>query len=141
MNTPKNGCYNLTMERLSNSWFVLYGAIFVMVLAFFTQIVEATEISNVEIKNIVSNAADISWTTDRDASSEVDLAEEKDYNPKSTHPYSIEQGNPKEATQKHVVNVIGLQAATVYHYSVSSTDSTGLTGTSADGTFETKAAI
>jgi hypothetical protein len=85
--------------------------------------------------------ATITWSTDRDADSHVFLAPEGEYNPNSANPYTIDQGDAKEATQKHVVNVIGLEPATVYHYSVSSTDLAGLTGTSEDDTFETKAAI
>jgi len=99
--------------------------------------------SIVGLPNVIPNesGATITWTTDRDASSQVELAPEGEYSASSAHPYSIEQGNPKEATQKHTVEVIGLESATVYHFSVSSTDDTGLTGISDDNTFETKAAL
>lgn len=87
------------------------------------------------------SGATITWVTDRDSDSHILLAPEGTYSANSTHPYSIEQGNPAEMTQRHVVNVIGLEAATVYHFSVSSTDSSGLTGASEDDTFETRATL
>ena len=90
--------------------------------------------------NVVVNpdSVDISWTTDRDASSTVFLATDDEYNPNSANPYPIAQGNPNERTRVHQVRVIGLEPSTVYHFKVSSTDDFGLTGESEDATFRTK---
>lgn len=83
----------------------------------------------------------ISWSTDREASSQVDLAPEGEYSPNSTDPYSISQGDSNESVKEHEVQVIGLDPSTTYHFSVTSTDSLGMTGASADNTFDTKSQI
>jgi len=87
------------------------------------------------------SGATVTWTTDRDADSQVLLEPDNSFNANAKNPYSIEQGNPKESSTKHTVEVIGLDPATVYHFIVSSTDSGGLTGVSDDDTFETKATV
>ncbi len=87
------------------------------------------------------DGAIMTWVTDRDSDSQVLLAAEGEFNPKASKPYSIQQGNPKEVTTRHSVTVIGLESATTYHFSVSSTDLQGLTGVSEDDTFETRAQL
>lgn len=87
------------------------------------------------------DGAMITWATDRESSSEVDLAPEGEYNPNATDPYTIHQGSPRDAVTKHQVEVIGLDPLTTYHFSVVSTDDVGLTGRSADDTFDTKSAL
>ena len=95
-----------------------------------------------EPKVIVSeNRATITWSTDRDAGSEVDLAPESQYSASSKDSYSITQGDSRESTKKHSVDVIGLDPSTTYHFRVSSHDSLGLTGFSEDATFTTKSLL
>ncbi len=84
--------------------------------------------------------ATIVWTTDRDSSSMVYLAPESDYNG-GTDDYTIAQGDPNEEVSRHVVEVIGLDPSTLYHFKVASEDSTGLAGESADDTFRTKSIL
>lgn len=87
------------------------------------------------------DGATITWVTDRESSSEVDLAPEGEYNASASDPYSIHQGQPNDSVTKHEVQVIGLEPFTTYHFSVASTDDSGLTGRSGDDTFDTKAAL
>ncbi len=84
--------------------------------------------------------ATIVWTTDRESSSMVYLAPESDFNG-GTSDYTIAQGDPNEAVSRHVVDVIGLDPSTTYHFKVVSDDSTGLTGESEDDTFKTKSIL
>jgi len=81
-----------------------------------------------------TDGATITWTTDHPSDSEVSLGT-------GAGDYTITQGNPNESVTDHSVDVIGLQASTLYHFQVSSTDSYGLTGTSDDETFTTKSII
>ncbi len=82
--------------------------------------------------------ATIVWTTDRESSSMVYLAPEGEFNGTD---YTIAQGDPSEAVSRHVVEVIGLDPSTTYHFKVTSDDSTGLTGESEDDTFKTKSIL
>lgn len=84
--------------------------------------------------------ATIVWTTDRESSSMVYLAPESDYNG-GTSDYTIAQGDPNESVTRHVVEVIGLDPSTLYHFKVVSDDATGLTGESEDDTFRTKSIL
>lgn len=88
-----------------------------------------------------TNGATITWGTDRESNSLVSLAKEGEYQASSKDPYAISQGDPKEAVTKHSVTVIGLDASTVYHFSASSQDATGLTGQTEDDTFTTKSIL
>ncbi len=83
----------------------------------------------------------VTWSTDRASDSEVNLAPVSSYDPSASDPYSITQGNTNESVTAHSVTVIGLQPFTEYHFSVSSKDSLGLTGTSTDSTFTTKSTL
>jgi len=87
------------------------------------------------------DGAVITWSSDRPASSLVDLVSDAEYSAASADPYTIHQGQPHESTTHHTVTVIGLEPATVYHFRVSSTDSAGLQGVSADATFETRSQL
>lgn len=86
------------------------------------------------------DGAVIVWSSDRPASSLVDLVSDTDYSAGSSDPYTIHQGQPDDTTS-HSVTVIGLDPATVYHFRVSSTDSSGLQGVSEDATFETRSQL
>ncbi len=83
-------------------------------------------------------SATIVWTTDRESSSMVYLAPEGEFNGTD---YTIAQGDPSESVSRHVVEVIGLDPSTTYHFKVTSEDSTGLTGESEDDTFKTKSIL
>ncbi len=84
--------------------------------------------------------ATIVWTTDRESSSMVYLSPDSDYNG-SSNDYTIAQGDPNESVTRHVVEVIGLDPSTLYHFKVVSDDSTGLAGESEDDTFKTKSIL
>jgi hypothetical protein len=83
--------------------------------------------------------ATIVWTTDRESSSMVYLAPEADYVEGIDYP--IAQGDPNEEVTRHVVEVIGLDPSTTYHFKVVSSDSIGLTSESEDDTFKTKSIL
>lgn len=82
--------------------------------------------------------ATITWSTDKESDSQVSLATDAEYSPGN---YTTTQGNPKESTTKHTVNVVGLDPSTTYHFQVSSQDALGLTGTTEDDTFDTKSIL
>lgn len=91
--------------------------------------------------NVDQTSAEIIWTTDRESSSMVYLAKDDEYNPDSSDPYPLAQGDPNEAVTRHVVNVVGLDPSSTYHFKVSSGDSVGLIGESEDDTFKTKSIL
>jgi hypothetical protein len=82
----------------------------------------------------------VTWSTDRESDSEVNLAPDSGFSA-SAPSYSITQGNTGESVKKHSVTVIGLKPFTLYHFSVTSKDSLGLKGNSNDATFTTKATL
>ncbi len=88
-----------------------------------------------------TTTAMITWTTDRESTSMVYLVPESDYNPRDPNPYTIAQGDPREFTTKHSVNVIGLEPSTVYHFKVVSEDNIGLSSETIDDTFRTKSIL
>lgn len=88
-----------------------------------------------------TNGATISWSTDRESSSMVALVPTAQYVAGGADPYTINQGDPKESTTKHVVHVIGLNPSTEYHFQASSQDATGLNGQTEDDTFTTKSIL
>jgi len=85
--------------------------------------------------------AEITWTTDRDASSMVFFVSDDEYNKKSVKPYVFSQGDPIVLTKKHTVKIIGLEPSTLYHFKVVSEDGIGLIGESEDDTFTTKSIL
>lgn len=100
--------------------------------------------SIIGLPKVIADEADraiISWTTDRESSSIVNLAPEGEYQEGSAEPYTITQGNPRELTTKHEVEVTGLEASTLYHFSVFSEDAAGLSSQSEDDTFRTKSIL
>lgn len=88
-----------------------------------------------------SDSVEVTWTTDRESSSMVYFAPEKEYSPGKTNPYSLAQGDPKNMTTKHSVTLRGLTASTLYHFIVSSEDVGDLLGESEDDTFRTKSLL
>ncbi len=88
-----------------------------------------------------TNKAEISWTTDRESGSAVYLVPESGYRAGAENPYTITQGDAKERVTKHSVSVIGLEAATTYHFKVVSQDDDGLAAETADDTFKTRSLL
>jgi hypothetical protein len=87
------------------------------------------------------NKVIVSWSTDREAGSEVQLVPDAEYDPNSNDPYTITQGNGNASEKAHVVEVIGLEPSTLYHFRVRSEDAAGLTGISEDDTFRTRSLL
>lgn len=87
------------------------------------------------------NRVSIAWSTDRESGSQVELVPESEYNASAVDPYTIIQGDSKEMVKNHVVEVIGLDPSTTYHFRVSSEDAVGLRGYSEDDTFRTKSLL
>jgi hypothetical protein len=71
----------------------------------------------------------------------VYLAPEDEYNPQSSDPYPLAQGDPRDSTLSHEVVVIGLKPSTEYHFKVFSEDELGLAGESLDDTFTTRSIL
>ena len=86
------------------------------------------------------DTATITWTSDRESGSMINFAQDSDYHG-GADPYSSSQGQPHESVTAHSVTLAGLHPATLYHFQVSSQDSTGLTGKSDDDTFTTKSLL
>ena len=84
--------------------------------------------SRVAATNITQNVATITWTTDELSNSAVEYG--------TTTSYGSTRSDATLVTS-HSINLIGLSAATLYHYRVSSTDAAGNTSTSSDRTFTT----
>lgn len=85
-------------------------------------------ISGVAVANITASSADVTWTTDEDASSQVDFGTDNGYGSSATTPgYST----------GHAVALTGLTPGTLYHYRALSADPAGNVGASGDQTFWT----
>lgn len=87
--------------------------------------------------SVEENRVTVSWTTDREAGSQVELVPEGEYSASATDPYTIVQGDSNERVKKHVVELLGLEPSTTYHFRVASEDDVGLRGVSEDDTFRT----
>ncbi|MCB9811902.1 fibronectin type III domain-containing protein [Candidatus Nomurabacteria bacterium] len=85
-----------------------------------------------------TTSAIVKWTTDRPASSVVEFSPSTEYVPSS---YVYSQSSTDAPTTDHEVRLIGLEPFTEYHFQVRSTDSYGITGSSRDFTFQTKASL
>ena len=86
-------------------------------------------LSNIQTTGITTSAATITWTTDEASNSVVEYG--------VTTSYGSTVSNPANVTS-HSVPLSGLTANTLYHYRVKSTDPSGNTATSTDGTFQTQ---
>ncbi len=85
-----------------------------------------------------TTSAIVRWTTDRAASSEVV------FSPANTFVdgrYQYSQASTGDNVTDHEVRLIGLEPFTEYHFQVRSEDTYGITGTSRDYTFRTKASL
>src|SRR3989344_4290110 len=80
----------------------------------------------------------ISWTTDREASSEVQFSPSASFNGGT---YAFSQKSTGDVTTDHEIRIIGLEPFTEYSFKVLSTDASGITGESRNFTFMTKASL
>lgn len=85
---------------------------------------------------VEATTATVSWTTDREASSEVVFSPTDSFNGSN---FQFSQSSTGGSTQEHEIQLIGLEPFTEYTYRVESTDGLGITGTSQNYTFRTKA--
>jgi hypothetical protein len=88
-------------------------------------------ISSVVAGSITSSGATITWTTDRQADSQVDYG--------TTASYGSSTALNSSLVTSHSQAVTGLTAATLYHYRVKSKDAYGQLSVSGDSTFTTSA--
>lgn len=88
--------------------------------------------------DIGTDYAVVTWSTDREAGSQVEYATEAEYTVNQA--YSQTQGVP-DMTQSHEVRLTGLLPSTKYHFRVSSEDNLNMKGISLDSTFETKSRL
>ncbi len=79
----------------------------------------------------------IAWVTDKASNSIVTLASDADYDFTKPEPYTIIIGDPDEEVTYHEVEVIGLEAKTLYHYEARSRSKFGEWVKSGDRTFTT----
>ena len=80
----------------------------------------------------------VEWTTDRPADSTVLFSPSSSY---ILDQYQFSQSATQGPTTDHRVQLIGLEPFTEYHFKVESTDASGITGSSRDYTFTTKASL
>jgi len=83
-----------------------------------------------------TTTAKITWTTDREASSEVVFSPSAGFDGSN---YQFSQQTTGGNTTDHEIILIGLNAFTDYSFKVRSTDTFGITGESRNFTFKTKA--
>ncbi len=93
------------------------------------QIPSPPVIFNIQVINITSNSATITWTTDKTSNSTVQFG--------TTMSYASGTVSDGTFVTDHSVTLSGLTQTTVYHFIVISTDQDSLTSTSADQTFTT----
>ncbi len=86
-----------------------------------------------------TTTAKVSWTTDREADSEVLFSSEAQYTPDG--PYAYSQQSTAGPTTNHEIELIGLEPYTEYHFKVRSKDTFNISGESRDFTFKTKASL
>lgn len=89
-------------------------------------------ISNLQVTNITSNSATVSWTTDDAATTQVEYGTTPAYGQATTQDANL--------VTSHSANLTGLSATTVYHLRAKSTNVWALTGYSSDATFATRPA-
>jgi hypothetical protein len=92
---------------------------------------ESPVISNVSVANITASEANISWETDEEATSFVEYG--------LTTAYGLTYGS-WATTTAHTVKLINLQAGTIYHFRVISSDGWGNISYSKDNIFTTASA-
>jgi hypothetical protein len=85
-----------------------------------------------------TTSALIRWTTDRPASSEVLFSPAQGF---TEGQYEYSQASTGGNVTDHEIRIIGLEPYTEYHFQVKSEDTYGITGSSRDYTFRTKASL
>lgn len=85
-------------------------------------------ISNIQASGVTTSAATITWTTDEASNSVVEYG--------LTTGYGSTASSASNVTS-HSISLTVLNANTLYHYRVNSTDGAGNTATSVDNTFQT----
>ena len=90
---------------------------------------------------VETTKAQVVWTTDRESSSVVYLSPESEFNAGDEKPYVMTQGDPNERVTKHIVDIVGLEPSTTYHFQVLSEDDLDLTATTLDDTFTTRSIL
>jgi hypothetical protein len=91
--------------------------------------------------SVETTKAQVVWTTDREASSVVYLSPENEFNAGDEKPYTMTQGDPNERVAKHIVDIVGLEPSTTYHFQVLSEDDLDLVATTLDDTFTTRSIL
>lgn len=89
-------------------------------------------ISFISASSITSSNTTINWTTNESATTQVEFG--------TTTAYGSASALNSTLVASHSQALSGLQASTIYHYRVKSTDGAGNTAVSADNTFTTSAA-
>ncbi len=82
--------------------------------------------------------ATISWSTSREATSEVLFSPSQGFDGTN---YAFAQVGTGEPTTEHEIRIIGLEPFTQYSFKVRSTDNVGMVGESRNFTFTTKASL
>jgi len=85
-----------------------------------------------------TTSALISWTTDREASSEVLFSPSRTF---TEGQYQFSQTSTGADTRDHEIRIIGLEPFTEYSFQVRSVDTFGIVGSSRNYTFRTKASL
>lgn len=88
-------------------------------------------ISNIQVINIDTDSATITWDTDEPSTSVVDYG--------LTSSYTDQESDPTLVTS-HSINLTGLSDGTEYHFAVTSVDAASNSASSADDTFTTDVA-
>lgn len=91
--------------------------------------------------SVETTKAQIVWTTDRESNSVVYISPESEFSEGAENPYSMTQGDPQELVTKHIVDIVGLEPSTTYHFQVLSEDDLGLVATTLDDTFTTRSIL
>jgi len=86
-------------------------------------------IYSINVTNITTSSAQISWTTNKPATSQVEYG--------TTSGYGSVSAYDPDLKVSHFVTLTGLEANAIYHFRVHSIDNIGQQGTSSDNTFLT----
>ncbi len=91
----------------------------------------APVISNIQVINITETGATVTWTTDEPANSKVEYG--------LTVAYELGEVSGTDFITSHSLSLSGLSGETIYHFRVTSADSSSNTAVSGDDTFTTLA--
>lgn len=91
--------------------------------------------------DVGTDYAIVTWKTNKEANTVVNLVEDERFNAALPDPYRWSEGHPNETVLDHRVEITGLRPATTYHYQVYSQTSLGQKAISKDNTFRTKSVL